>query len=309
MFARPPRIAAEVFARLPERFRNSGKRSAWAEVNKAGEDVHSFLEGPAFDREGNLYVTDIPFGRIFRIDPAGGWTLVTEYDGEPNGLAFHADGRLFIADYKNGIMQLDRDGTVTPVLLKGRGERFRGCNDLTFDAVGNLYFTDQGQSGHHDPSGRLYRLAADGRLDCLLSNVPSPNGLVLDRDGRILYLAVTRANAVWRVPLFEGGTAVSKVGTFIQLSGSLGGPDGLAMDEDDNLVVAHAGLAVWVFSRMGEPILRIDPGTGPFPTNVAFGPKGRQLYITESSSGSILRAETPAIGRSLYSHAALEARP
>jgi gluconolactonase len=307
VFAPPPVIPAEVFTAVPEDFRKKGARSAWTDANKRGETVHSFLEGPTFDRAGNLYVTDIPFGRIFRISPKGAWELVIEYDGEPNGLVLHADGRMLIADYRNGILQLDvTRGTVEPVIQRSRGEHFRGCNDLTFDSKGNLYFTDQGQTGLHDPSGRVYRLRTDGRLDCLLSNVPSPNGLVLNKAESILYLAVTRANAVWRVPLMLDGT-VSKVGVFVQLSGSLGGPDGLCMDEDDNLVVAHSGLTVWQFSRLGEPAYRIQPATGPFCTNVAYGvgDQAKRLYITEATSGSVLVADLPRPGRALYSHSAI----
>ena len=71
---------------------------------------------------------------------------------------------------------------------------------------GNLYFTDQGQTGLHDPTGRLYRLRPDGRLDLLLSNVPSPNGVALSPDERVLYLGVTRGNQVWRVPLLDDGS-------------------------------------------------------------------------------------------------------
>jgi len=308
MFAPPPVVSAQVFTAVPDEFRKQGVRSAWTDANKHGQTVHSFLEGPTFDRQGNLYVTDIPFGRIFRISPAGRWELVIEYDGEPNGLALHADGRMFVADYKHGILQLDvARGVVEPVVQRSRSEHFRGCNDLTFDSHGNLYFTDQGQSGLHDPSGRVYRLRADGRLECLLSNVPSPNGLVLNRDESILYLSVTRANAVWRVPLMLDG-GVSKVGVFVQLSGSLGGPDGLAMDEDDNLVVAHAGLTVWQFSRLGEPVHRIEPVTGPFATNVAFGvDQPNRLYITEATSGSVLYADLPRPGRTLYSHSGPQA--
>lgn len=303
MFAPPPDIHAQVLTSVPDNFRKIGVRSAWADANKHGQKLHSFLEGPAFDRQGNLYVTDIPYGRIFRISPTGGWELVIEYDGEPNGLAFHADGRLFVADYKNGILELDVvRGTMTPIVQRARSEHFRGCNDLTFDARGNLYFTDQGQTGLHDATGRVYRLHANGTLQCLLSNVPSPNGLVLNGEESILYLAVTRANAVWRVPLMADGS-VSKVGLFIQLSGSLGGPDGLAMDDDDNLVVAHSGLTVWQFTRLGEPAYRIRPPSGPFTTNVAFGTTERhRLYITESSSGQILTADLPRPGRALFSH-------
>ena len=61
----------EVFSRMPERWRRSGERSDWADANKAGQPTDSFIEGPVFDGAGNLYVTDIPFGRIFRIDAAG----------------------------------------------------------------------------------------------------------------------------------------------------------------------------------------------------------------------------------------------
>ncbi|MFP3570546.1 SMP-30/gluconolactonase/LRE family protein, partial [Paraburkholderia sp. SIMBA_030] len=87
-----------------------------------GQSVDSFLEGPAFDAQGRLYVVDIPFGRIFRIEGGEGggerdWTLVAQYEGEPNGLKFHPDGRILIADYRNGVMQLDpQSGRVEPLL-------------------------------------------------------------------------------------------------------------------------------------------------------------------------------------------------
>ena len=95
---------AEVFARLPERFRRQGVGSEWATANRGGQPTDSFLEGPVFDTSGNLYVADIPFGRIFRIDPAGSWEQVAEYDGEPNGMKFLNARELLITDYKNGLM-------------------------------------------------------------------------------------------------------------------------------------------------------------------------------------------------------------
>src|SRR4051794_4757037 len=69
-FAPPPTITAEVFTRLPDRFRKP-RPTAWATANRGGHAIDPFLEGPVFDRAGRLYVTDIPFGRIFRIDPSG----------------------------------------------------------------------------------------------------------------------------------------------------------------------------------------------------------------------------------------------
>jgi len=302
LYPPPPLVDAEVFARLPDHFRRSGRRSNWADVNKRGETLHSFLEGPAFDTAGNLWLVDIPWGRIFRLSPQGEFTLMAEYDGEPNGLAFHRDGRLFIADYKNGILVMDpATGRIEPLLERTHGERFKGVNDLVFSADGDLYFTDQGQTGLHDPTGRLFRLSADGRLSCLFDTLPSPNGLVPNLGETAIYVAVTRANAIWRVPLAQDGTT-SKVGLFIQISGGLSGPDGLAMDADGGLWVAHAGNGcVWGFDRLGAPKCRIMSPQGLFTTNIAFGgADGRTLFITESESGTILAATLPVAGKPLF---------
>jgi gluconolactonase len=304
MYAPPEEIRTEVFARLPDKFRRKDRDNAWSVVNRRGLVADSFIEGPSFDRDGNLYIVDIPYGRIFRISPAGEFTLVAEYDGEPNGLKIARDGRIVITDYRHGLMTLDPvSGNVTSMLERRWSERFKGVNDLIFAGNGDIYFTDQGQTGMHDPTGRVYRLRADGTLDQIVNNVPSPNGLVLNGSEHILFVAATRGNAIWRIPLMPDGTA-SKVGIFIQLSGSLGGPDGLAMDEEDNLAIAHAGLGTtWIFSRLGEPLYRIRSCQGLATTNVAYGgPDNKSLYITESETGCVLVARLPIPGRAMASH-------
>ena len=200
-------------------------------------------------------------------------------------------------------MQLDpKTGQVYTVLERYRAERFKGVNDLVFASNGDMYFTDQGLTGLQDPSGRVFRYPVGGPLVCILDNIPSPNGLVLSKDESALYLAVTRANAVWRVPLIPDG-GVSKVGVYIQMSGG-SGPDGMALDLEGGVVVAHVGFgAVWHFSPRGEPISRIESCEGLLTTNVAFGgTKNCDLYITESETGTILRARLNVPGRKMYSH-------
>lgn len=303
LFGPPSVIETEVFSSMPQSYRRTGQRSAWADANKGGAAIDSFIEGPSLDRDGNLYIVDIPFGRIFKISPQGDWDLAAEYDGEPNGLKIHKDGRIFIADYRNGLMQLDPGtGCVTPYLTRRHSENFKGLNDLVFASNGDLYFTDQGQTGLHDPTGRVYRLTPEGRSDCLIANVPSPNGLVLNPEENVLYLAVTRGNAVWRMPLMADGS-VSKVGLFFQFFGS-SGPDGLAMDEAGNLVVAHASLgSVFVLSKKGELLYQIRACSGGTVTNAAYGGEDRKrLYLTESETGTVLAARMPVPGRIMYSH-------
>lgn len=302
----PPRnIDAEVWTTMPDAFRIKGVSPDWAAANKPGREVDCFLEGPSFDREGNLWVTDIPHGRLFRISPEGEWTLAARYDGWPNGLKIHRDGSIWLADYKNGIMRFEPDsGDMRVVVSHRHSEHFRGCNDLVFDAGGILYFTDQGQSGMHMPNGRVYRYdpGAD-RLDLLLDTGQSPNGLILNEREDVLYVAMTRGNSVWRLPLMADGS-VSKVGVFLQLSGGLSGPDGMARDAEGGVWVAHAGNGcVWGFSRMGEPSWRIRSATGLTTTNLAFSPKEpTRVYITESDTGNVLRAELPMRGAAMFSH-------
>jgi len=291
MYGAPPVIKTEVFARLPDTFRRSTAKP------------QCFLEGPAFDRAGNLYVVNIPLGQILKVSPQGDFSLLTEYDGEPNGLAIHKDGTLYVADHRRGLLTVNPDtGAVKTIVDRPRREGFKGLNDLTFSSEGDLYFTDQGQSGLQDPSGRLWKWSEKEGLELLLDNIPSPNGIVVSLDERLLYLAVTRANAVWRVPV-RGRGGVGRVGVFLNMSGGAG-PDGMALDAAGNLAVAHIGSgSVWLFSATGRPLAEIHADKGTMTTNIAYGgPDGKTMFITESETGCILTARLDVAGHALYAH-------
>jgi gluconolactonase len=252
--------------------------------------VDCFLEGPCLDARGNLYLVDVPHGRILRVSAEKEWSVIAEYDGEPNGLAMHPEGdRLCIADYKQGLLTLDlRGGRPEPMLPRRNSERFKGPNDLVFARNGDLYFTDQGQTGLQDPTGRVYRLTQQGKLDCLLPNGPSPNGLVLSPDEDVLFVAMTRDNAVWRLPLLADGST-AKVGRFASFHG-VSGPDGLAMDDAGRLFVAHASLScVFVLSKQAEVLARLRSCRGHTVTNLTL--TSQHALITESQTGSVLEAD------------------
>ena len=293
------RIEVRRFTSLPAKFREK-RRTAWSDPNRQGAAVDCFLEGPSFDRQGNLWCVDIPFGRIFKINSKAEWQLVTQYDGWPNGLKIHRDGRIFIADYRRGLMILDpATGKVEPLLETAFSESFKGLNDLHFADSGDLYFTDQGQSGIADPSGRVWRLRAGGELQRLVHNAPSPNGVTLNSKNSQVYVAMTRSQQIWRLPLMEGGTP-SKTGVAIQLSGGHAGPDGIEMDEADGLLVCHLGVGIWRFDADCLPTHLAHAGNEHrLMTNIAF--KGKTLYVTDSLNGEILTAEMPVAGKKMFS--------
>lgn len=293
------KIPVERWSALPPKFRKKG-RTLWSDPNRQLAAVDSFLEGPSFDRDGRLWCVDIPFGRVFRIDRNLEWELIAQYDGWPNGLKIHKNGEIYIADYRKGLLKLDpKSGKIEPFLETAFSESFKGLNDLHFADNGDLYFTDQGQTGIGDPTGRVWRLRTTGELQRIVQNAPSPNGITLNTKNTQIYVAVTRAQQIWRLPLMAGGTP-SKTGVAIQLSGGHAGPDGIEMDSEDGLVVCHLGVGVWRFDSNCLPTHLVHAGADHrLMTNIAF--RGKTLYITDSLNGEILTAEMPVAGKDLFS--------
>lgn len=292
-------ITATQWTSLPAEFRRPGT-SEHSQNQKRGRKLDSFLEGPLFvDSLSLLFVVDIPYGRIFSIDPTTAtWSLVLEYDGEPNGLAWNPQSQsIVIADFKQGILSFDpKTKSLSIVVSRFHGERLKGPNDLVVSSDGTIFFTDQGMTGLHDPTGRVYRLSPDGRLEQILTNGLSPNGLILCRDRSALWVAMTRDNSVWHIPFYPDGS-VQRAGRFSSYYG-IGGPDGMALDEEGNVFVAHSTLGtVFVHRADGELRAKIRSPVGKGTTNLTWGgDESNVLYVVESESGSILKVEWHCTG-------------
>jgi len=288
----PRRIEATVFATLPQAMRHMGPATQWARQARPGQDIHSFLEGPAFDRDGNLWLVDVAFGRIFCVDAAGRWDLACRYEGEPHGLALMNNGAFAVTDHCNGLLRLNpATGKMTPLCPAPIGEGFRGLNDIARGPNGDLWFTDPGRSSLSDPSGRLFHRAVDGKSPRrVLANIPYPNGVAVAPDGTYVYVAATRANAVWRLVAALPECDAPMVGLFVQLSGGLG-PDGLAVSPSGHLAIAQAQAGrVYVVDPNGDMSARIDTPGGMWTTAVVFDELGEILYITEAQTGSVYAA-------------------
>ncbi len=259
MFNPPERVTTQVHYRLEDKFRKT-MRTEWADPNRLGQEVDSFLEGPSFDRAGNLYFVDIPFGRVFRLAPTGSCDLVCRYDGWPNGLKIHRDGRIFIADYKRGLVDLDAaTGTVTPISVDPQQRELQGPQRSGVRRRRRLLLHRPGPDRHDDPTGGC---SAYGELafELLLSTTPSPNGLVLNIKENRLFVAVTRQNAAWRARSFPTPRVQGRPP--YPMSGGHAGPDGMALDQEDGIYVCHLGTGVWRFDPNGMPTHLIEASEG-----------------------------------------------
>jgi gluconolactonase len=296
MIAPPLCLEARCWTRLPPALRWSGQANAWTRSTRPGQRLHSFLEGPAFDKDGSLLLADVPYGRIFRVDADGRWSVALQYPGLPHAIRPLPEQRFAIADVEQGLLTVDlRSGTFETLAGRAGGEAFRGLSDLCVAASGDIWFTDCGRSSLSDPSGRLFCLRADGRLEQALGNAPYPNGVALSADGEHVYVAMTRSNAIWSLRSRAGDTALPMAGLWIQLSGGLG-PDGLAVDHHGRLAVAQAQAGrAYLFSPLGDPLAVISTPGGLWTTAVAFAPDADALLIVEAQTGGIYRIDLSGV--------------
>jgi len=279
------------------------------------------LEGPAFDRQGNLLFVDIYGGRVLRLSRDQQLTTVyTQAQLHPAGIAVHKDGRIFVAavGMKNSQGYFDA-GTV--ISMDANGDQRETivptstglvANDLVFDQDGGFYLTDfRGTST--TPSGGVYYMAPDLKtLSSVLPNMCGANGVALSPDGKVLWATEFNACRLHRADLGAPGL-IAQSGSSIPYHFVGPGADSMRTDSDGNVYVAmNRQGRVLVFSPYGIPIGQILlPGRENDHflrcTSLALQPGSRDLFIVArdevGGGGSmIFKARGLADGFPMFSH-------
>lgn len=258
-------------------------------------------EGPAFDRDGNLFFVNWLTHSIVKLTPDGVASEFYNTGGIPAGLAFHPDGSLYVADegeHIHGVLRITPDGDATILVNSFEGNPLNGANDLVFDKNGVLYFSDPWGTSADNPTGGFYRLFPNGTLEQIDTGLAFPNGLALTGDGSSVILAETYRDRLLRYAIRDDGTVGPREhwADFPTPSG----PDGMAFAANGNLYVAHFnGGSVEIFDPSGTHVGAISiPGANV--TNIAFAPDGETAIVTEVSTASLYRVHVGVAGLALY---------
>jgi len=292
----------------------------WLQV---GIDPMGILEGPAFDREGNLYLCftgpRVSPHRILRI-AHGTQEIATVYSSIPGelnpcGIAIHRDHRIFIAGLAGKITIINPEGGWLQDLDLTYGGESQPANDLVFDGSGNLYFTDF-RGTLVEPKGGIYRMDASagyGGSHKVLGGLAAPNGISFSPSGDTLWIGETGRNRIIRIDLAPDGLTpmpVDGITCPFQSTGGPGGPDSNKVDSEGNLYqcMVRQGRVI-VLNRFGVPVANVvvpgrEDGLALATTNLAFKPGTREAYLMTAGEGGpcVHRFSGLAPGLALYSH-------
>jgi len=281
----------------------------------------AFTEGPAVDRDGNVYFTELVAQRIMKLSAKGILSTFREHSNNANGLLIDPQGRLIACEgaesqrtgelmkFKPQVTRTDlRSGKMEVLADNYQGKPFVGPNDVTIDGKGRLYFTDL-------PGGAVYRIDGPGHLARILAapDIQRPNGIQISPDDKHLYLieanqAEGGARMIRAYDLRADGTVTNMRVHYNFYPGR--SADGMSIDTQGNLY-ASAGMnqlrgtsetlankaGVYVISPQGK-LLKFIPIPEDFITNNAFGgPDMKTLYVTAGKTLYKVRTEIAGLPR------------
>ena len=257
----------------------------WEQVG----DKYGFTEGPAADAHGNVYFTDIPNNKIYRIDADAKVSVFAENTGGANGLMFGPDGKLYACQMnRNRVVAYDKDAQEDVI-----AEEIKQVNDICINRQGGIYVSEP-------PEHRVWYIDPKKHEKKIVVKDPAiafPNGVRFTPDQSQLIVADTRGVRLWAFQVHENGDLANREAFFdaqIQPGQTDDGADGMALDKEGRLYCCtHLGLQV--FDPAGRVIAIINKPQNKWLANVCFGgPRLDYLYV--ANSDHVYRRKTKTQG-------------
>lgn len=255
-----------------------------------------FTEGPAFNKQGDCYFSDVGEERIYCLSK-GQIRVVRNSSNLANGLAFDKRRRLIVCE-RGRLTRTEPNGRLTILADTFNGKGLHWPNDVVVAADSSIYFTDLKQKSEWANPAKtginaIYRWSERNGLTLLGSDCESPNGITLSPIQDRLYVSDTTAREIKVYDLTENGKPKGK--RFATTS-KTGGPDGVKTDKAGNVWVCEdEGLIA--FNPNGQRLTTI--AIPESRSNCAFSPNGSTLVVTAKTSIYELNLDQlPGVGKS-----------
>jgi gluconolactonase len=252
------------------------------------------IEGPAFDKKGNLYVVNFQKdGTIGHVKSDGTVELfVTLPEGSTaNSIQFDKKGNMFLADF-SGHNVLKVDSKTKKVTVHSHSDKFNQPNDLCINKKDQLFASDPNWK---ESTGKIWRIDPDGKSYLVQDNMGTTNGIELSPDEKTLYVNESVQKKVWAFDV-DGKGNLSNKRLFAEFPDH--GFDGMKCDKNGNLYITRYGKGtVVVLSPEGKQIKEVVL-LGKRCSNLVFGGKdGKTVYVTLQDRKGMERFENDIPGK------------
>jgi gluconolactonase len=257
------------------------------------KEVFQGTEGPIGLPDGSLIFTETNASRLTKIDKDNNVSTFLENTNGSNGLAFDSRGRLISVQTTPGQTKIGviyPKGSETVLADSFEGKPFGRPNDLVVDKKGGVYFTEPGPNAQPGavPAApplppAVYYVPPGGRAIRVAEGIERPNGILLSRDEKTLYVNNSAGEYLLAFDVDAGGSLRNRrnfakyPGVTTTSNGVNSGADGLAIDSQGRIYAATL-TGVQVFSPQGQHLGTIALSRAP--QNLAFaGADKKTLYV------------------------------
>jgi gluconolactonase len=235
------------------------------------------IEGPAFDKSGNLYVVNFQKdGTIGLVKEDGSVELfVTLPEGSTaNAIQFDSKGTMYLADFTgHNVLMVDMKTKKIDVYV--HNDSFNQPNDICINKKDQLFASDPNWK---EGKGKLWRIDKGGKAVLLTDQMGTTNGIALSPDEKTLYVNESVQRKIWSFAVDKKGN-LSKKTLFAEFTDF--GFDGMKCDNQGNLYVTRYGKGVIAVLDPKGKLIREVELKGKRCSNLVFGGlNGKLVFIT-----------------------------
>jgi len=250
------------------------------------------IEGPNFDKQGNLYVVNFQKdGTIGLVHPDGSVELFVNLPegSTANAIQFDAGGNMLLADFTgHNILRVNMNTKEITVFC--HNDQFNQPNDICISKKGQIFASDPSWKAS---TGKIWRIERDGKAALLTDDMGTTNGIELSPDDKILYVNESVQHNIWAFDVDAQGN-ISNKRLFFKFDDF--GMDGMKCDRDGNLYVCRHGKGTVAIVSPAGKLVREVTLKGKKVSNIVFGGKdGKTCYLTlqDRKGMEMFRSEIP----------------